>query len=157
MPQIITYTFNNQQLRAVYLDINKILFCLTDVCRIANLTNPSSVSAMVKEEFGVENLPTWEFPTNTGSQHFNMVTLEQLIFTIMRFKAKSVKAFRHWVFIELFPLLLKQRVLANKEVIDLKLQKELKFLKACLDTGNITKEEQMTMLENIRKVYIHAN
>ena len=40
--------------------------------------------------------------------------------------------------------------------IDLKLQKELKFLKAYLDTGNITKEEQMTMLENMRKEYVNV-
>lgn len=156
MSQIFVYTFNKHALRVVCLDTKEILFCLSDICHIVNLTNPSSMAAMIKEEFEIDSLPSWKFPTNIGAQQFNMITLEQFIFAAMRIRAKDAKLFRHWVLMELLPKLIKQPIMANKEAINSKYAKKLEFLKLCLNTDNITEKQHTKMLKELCEEYINA-
>lgn len=157
MSQVFAYTFNKHILRVVCSDNKEVLFCLSDICHIVNLTNPSSVAAMIKEEFELNSLLNWKFPTNTGAQQFNVITFEQFIFTTMRIKAKDAKLFRHWVLMELLPKLIKQHLMTNKEAINSKYEKKLEFLKLCLNTDNITKEQHTKMLKKLCEEYINAD
>ena len=153
MNDLIAYSFKDQVLRTQFSKEGEPLFCLADVCEVLELTNPSSVAASIKEEFELPKLNLGSFDTGYGEKDLIMLTGPQLYYVLMRSKAKKARPFRQWVVNEVLPTIRKQGYYSTKEQNKDNLLKRLEFLKACLDTGNITKEEQITMLESIRKEY----
>ena len=54
------YTFHEKKIRTQITDKNEILFCLSDVCGVLNLTNTSVIASQIKAELGGGGGVTWK-------------------------------------------------------------------------------------------------
>lgn len=97
------YTFQEKKIRTQITDKNEILFCLSDVCSVLNLTNTSVIASQVKEEFGGGKLNLYPLQTAGGIQNVTFITEPQLYFVMMRSRAKIARAFRQWICNEVLP------------------------------------------------------
>lgn len=79
------------------------LFCLADVCRALELTNPTMVAQQLCEEFELPKLNLASFDTGYGVKEFNMVTEPELYFIMNSCRKPEAKAFRKWVNTEVLP------------------------------------------------------
>lgn len=73
------------------------LFCLADVCRALEISDPSNVSRQVMTEFELPVLKTGCFDTGFGIKELNLITEQQLYFVMNRSDKPNAKPFRMWV------------------------------------------------------------
>lgn len=97
--------FKNENLgevRVAFID-NEPLFCLSDVCKILELSNSRMVAEAIKNEFEGCKLDSHPFETAGGIQHLTIITEPQLYFVLMRSNKAEAKEFRKWVNTEVLP------------------------------------------------------
>ncbi|EAH7800157.1 hypothetical protein EPW56_09190 [Campylobacter coli] len=103
--------FENEELGQVRVALdenNEPLFCLSDICKILELTTPSKVADSIKREFELYELSSYSFDTGFGIKEFTMITEPQLYFILMRSDKPNAKHFRHWVTKEVLPSIRKK-------------------------------------------------
>ena len=78
---------------------NEPMFCLSDVCRALELTQPSKVKERLNEK-GVRSIPTL---TKGGEQKLLYINESNLYKTIFQSRKKSAERFTEWVTSEVLP------------------------------------------------------
>ena len=93
---------------------NEPMFCLADICRILELSQPSKVKERLLEK-GVRSIPTL---TNGGTQKLLYVNESNLYKTIFQSRKESAERFSDWVTSEVLPSIRKHGIYATDKVID---------------------------------------
>lgn len=143
--------FNHKDLGQVRVvgDNDNPLFCLSDVCKVLELTTPARVAESIKAEFELGELNSYSFDTGFGVKDFTMITEPQLYFVLMRSDKPKAKPFRQWVVSEVLPSIRKQGYYGDKP-------QEIDFLKEkiALQQELITTKSQLIALqqENIKSL-----
>lgn len=92
------YVFGDAVVRTARTDDGEPLFCLADVCKVLGISNPSDVSAQLKEEFSTPRLNLGMVTRPDGSRiEATFVTEPQLYFVMMRSRSENARPFRQWV------------------------------------------------------------
>lgn len=97
--------FNNNEfgeIRTVTVN-NEPMFCLTDVCRALELTNPAMVKARLNEK-GINSIDTL---TKGGNQKLLYINESNLYKTIFQSRKESAERFSSWVTDEVLPTIRK--------------------------------------------------
>lgn len=114
--------FNNTQfgnIRVQKDEDGEPLFCLADVCRALELTNPTMVAQQVCEEFGIPKLDLGMVSRPDGSSiQANFITEQQLYFVMNRSDKPNAKPFRMWVNKEVLPSIRKHGMYATPATIE---------------------------------------
>lgn len=93
----------NFEIRVAVDENNEPLFCLSDVCKILELANPTHAVNAIKSEFELPTLNVGSFDTGYGVKDFTMITEPQLYFVLMRSDKPNAKPFRMFVNKEVLP------------------------------------------------------
>lgn len=142
---------NFGEVRVAYKD-NEPLFCLSDICKILELTTPSKVSDTIKKEFEVYELNSYSFDTGFGIKNFTMIDEPQLYFVLNNSRSSKAKPFRMWVNKEVLPSIRKNGS------YDLKIPKT--YAEALLEAGRLALENerlQALQIENKPKIEAYEN
>ena len=114
--------FNNTQfgnIRVQKDEDGEPLFCLADVCRALEISDPSSVSRQVISEFGIPVLKTGMVSRPDGSSiQANFITEQQLYFVMSSSRKPNAKPFRMWVNTEVLPSIRKHGMYATPATIE---------------------------------------
>ena len=109
MSNLTTFNYHNTIVRTQY-DINgEPLFCLTDVCKVLEISDPSNTARQIREEFSEESvlntdsLITLPIDTGYGIKELVFITEPQLYFVMMRSRSENARPFRQWVVNEVLP------------------------------------------------------
>ncbi|ECL2621708.1 hypothetical protein F0N14_08475 [Campylobacter jejuni] len=108
--------FENEELGQVRVAVdenNEPLFCLSDICKILELTTPSKVADSIKREFELYELNSYSFDTGFGIKEFTMIDEPQFYFILMRSDKPNAKPFRMWVTKEVLPSIRKKGYYGN--------------------------------------------
>ena len=98
------YVFGDAVVRTARTDAGEPLFCLADVCKILDLTNPSKVASQIRDEFDIPNLKLGVIVRPDSSAiSVPFVTEPQLYFVLYRSRSSLAKSFRRWVDSEVLP------------------------------------------------------
>ena len=100
---LINFNYNDNIVRTQVTENSEPLFCLADVCKILDLTNPSKVVQQICEEFELPNLKLGSFDTGYGVKELTLITEPQLYFVLYRSRSEKAKPFRRWVDSEVLP------------------------------------------------------
>lgn len=115
--------FKNEQfgeVRIIMNENNEPLFCLADVCKVVELTNPSSVKQRLdKEDVQVIDLhalnPDFEIIGNSMATFINETGFyEVLLFS----SSNKVKPYRRWITHEVLPAIRKYGIYATDITIE---------------------------------------
>ena len=136
--------FKNENLgevRVIFID-NEPLFCLSDICKALNLTNPTMVLNAIKSEFDDDLSLTYPIIDNLGrKQNVTFVTEPQLYFVLMRSDKPTAKEFRKWVNTEVLPSIRKTGSYSQKPLSQIEiLQSSIAIL--------AEQEKKISLLEN---------
>ena len=135
--------FKNENLgevRVIFID-NEPLFCLSDICRALDLSNPTMVANAIKAEFELPKLELGSFDTGFGVKEFTMITEAQLYFVLMRSDKSEAKEFRKWVNTEVLPSIRKTGAYSQKPLTQIEiLQSSVAIL--------AEQEKKISLLEN---------
>ena len=114
--------FNNTQfgnIRVQKDEDGEPLFCLADVCRALEISDPSSVSRQVISEFGCPVLKTGHLTDSLGRiQEANFITEQQMYFVMSSSRKPNAKPFRMWVNTEVLPSIRKHGMYATPATIE---------------------------------------
>lgn len=108
--------FNNPEFGEVRIATinNRAMFCLSDICRALELSQPSKVKERLNEK-GVNSIPTL---TNGGMQSLLYIDEPNLYKAIFQSRKSSAEQFVEWVTSEVLPSIRKNGLYAKDEVID---------------------------------------
>lgn len=137
---------NFGEVRVAYKE-NEPLFCLSDICKILELTTPSKVADYIKREFELYELNSYSFDTGFGVKEFTMIDEPQLYFVLNNSRSVKAKPFRMWVNKEVLPSIRKNGS------YDLKIPKT--YAEALLEAGRLALENerlQALQIENKPKI-----
>lgn len=96
------------QIRVVQLENGEPMFCLIDVCKALDLTNPMHTKNQIIEEFGDYLHQMYPIPDNVGRLRDTIfITEPQLYFVMNRSDKPQAKPFRMWVNTEILPTIRK--------------------------------------------------
>lgn len=84
------------------------LFCLSDVCKVLDLSTPAKIKKAILKEFELYELNSYSFDSGFGKKNFTMITEPQLYFILMRSDKPKAKPFRQWVVNDVLPSIRKQ-------------------------------------------------
>ena len=114
--------FNNSQfgnIRVQKDEDGEPLFCLADVCRALELTNPAHTTNQICEEFSIPTLNVGMVSRPDGSSiQANFITEQQLYFVMNRSDKPNAKPFRMWVNTEVLPSIRKHGMYATPATIE---------------------------------------
>lgn len=103
-PEYQSFKFEDRdEIRVILNEKFEPLFCLADVCKAMQLSNPSMVTNQIKDEFSTPVLNTGVIQRLTGSQTATFITEPQLYFVMMRGRSSTAKKFRQWLCNEVLP------------------------------------------------------
>lgn len=91
------------QIRTSVTESGEPLFCLADVCKALELSNPRDV----KRRLQSKGVCTTDTPTNGGIQQLNFITEPNLYKCIFQSRKKEAEAFQDWVCGEVLPAIRK--------------------------------------------------
>ncbi|HEH6263739.1 TPA: phage antirepressor KilAC domain-containing protein [Campylobacter jejuni] len=137
---------NFGEVRVAYKE-NEPLFCLSDICKILDLSNNRMVAEAIKSEFEVCKLYLHPLKTNGGLQNFIMIDEPQLYYVLNNSRSVKAKPFRMWVNKEVLPSIRKNGG------YDLKIPKT--YAEALLEAGRLALENerlQALQIENKPKI-----
>lgn len=124
---------------------NEPLFCLSDVCKALELTNPSMVKDAILKEFELSKLNLGSFDTGFGVKEFTMIDEAQLYYVMNNSRSKNAKPFRMWVNKEVLPSIRKNGNYMQKEF-----SKELYSLLNDLKQANCIKDKLKNENESLK-------
>lgn len=84
------------------------LFCLSDICKILDLSTPAKIKKAILKEFELYELNSYSFDSGFGVKEYTMITEPQLYFILMRSDKPKAKPFRQWVVNDVLPSIRKQ-------------------------------------------------
>lgn len=130
------------------------LFCLSDVCKILSLSNPS----MVKERLDFSNLSSIDVTTKSANRHGEFTRTTSMTYIgeanlyrcIFQSKKEEAKAFQNWVVGEVLPQIRKTGgyiPVAKEDDEKTLLAKALGIMKRTLEEKERLIEEQRPMAE----------
>ena len=130
------------------------LFCLSDVCKILSLSNPS----MVKERLDFSNLSSIDVTTKSANRHGEFTRTTSMTYIgeanlyrcIFQSKKEEAKAFQNWVVGEVLPQIRKTGgyiPVAKEDDEKTLLAKALGIMKRTLEEKQRLIEEQRPMAE----------
>ncbi|ECP9225334.1 DNA-binding protein [Campylobacter jejuni] len=136
---------DNLEVRVIKDENNEPLFCLSDVCKALELTNPSMVKDAILKEFELPKLNLGSFDTGFGVKEFTMINEAQLYYVMNNSRSKNAKAFRMWVNKEVLPSIRKNgnygfKPLTHKEALQLGLKLLEENEKLELENTNLKNE-----------------
>ena len=135
--------FKNENLgevRVIFID-NEPLFCLSDICKVLGIQNPTHLANAIKAEFELPTLDVGSFDTGFGVKEFTMITEAQLYFVLMRSDKPTAKEFRKWVNTEVLPSIRKTGAYSQKPLTQIEiLQSSVAIL--------AEQEKKISLLEN---------
>lgn len=137
---------DNLAVRVIKDENNEPLFCLSDVCKILELTNPSMVKDAILKEFELSKLNLGSFDTGFGVKEFTMIDEAQLYYVMNNSRSKNAKPFRMWVNKEVLPSIRKNgnygfKPLTHKEALLLGLELLEKNEKLELENKSLKEKE----------------
>lgn len=137
---------DNLAVRVIKDENNEPLFCLSDVCKILELTNPSMVKDAILKEFELSKLNLGSFDTGFGVKEFIMIDEAQLYYVMNNSRSKNAKPFRMWVNKEVLPSIRKNgnygfKPLTHKEALLLGLELLEKNEKLELENKSLKEKE----------------
>ena len=106
---LINFNYNSNIVRTQVTDDGEPLFCLTDICKVLEISDPSNTTRQLREEFSegavlnTDPLKTIRVETIGGIQSLIFITEPQLYFIMMRSRSDKAKPFRQWVVSEVLP------------------------------------------------------
>lgn len=133
------------QIRVVKDENNEPLFCLSDVCKVLELTTPAKVADTIKREFELYELNSYSFDTGFGVKEFTMIDEAQLYYVMNNSRSKNAKPFRMWVNREVLPSIRKNGNYMQKEF-----SKELYSLLNDLKQANCIKDKLKNENESLK-------
>lgn len=103
--QMVTFTYENTTaIRMMSDEQDEPLFCLADVCKVLEISDPSNTTRQLKEEFSTPVLNTGMVVRPDGSSiEATFITEPQLYFVMMRSRSDKARPFRQWVVNEVLP------------------------------------------------------
>ncbi|EAH9150329.1 antirepressor, BRO family protein [Campylobacter jejuni] len=141
------------EVRMIKDENNEPLFCLSDVCKILELTTPAKVADAIKREFELYELNSHSFDTGFGVKEFTMIDEPQLYFVINNSRSKNAKAFRMWVNKEVLPSIRKNGVYIQNKT---DFSKEIYSLLNDLKQANSIKDKLKNENENLKDELIQS-
>lgn len=96
--QVLSFINSNSNIRVITDNAGQTLFCLSDMCKILDIQNATSMVNMIKLEFEIGELCSYKFNTGYGIKKFNMITEAQLYFMLMRSDKPIAKEFRKLIY-----------------------------------------------------------
>ncbi|HDZ5295192.1 TPA: hypothetical protein RTJ14_001649 [Campylobacter jejuni] len=133
------------EIRVIKDENNEPLFCLSDVCKALELTNPSMVKDAILKEFELSKLNLGSFDTGFGVKEFTMIDEAQLYYVMNNSRSKNAKPFRMWVNKEVLPSIRKNGNYMQKEF-----SKELYSLLNDLKQANCIKDKLKNENESLK-------
>lgn len=109
MKKLTVFNYNSDVVRTQVDDKGEPLFCLADVCKILEISDPSNTVRQLREEFSegavfnTDPLKTIRIETSGGAQSLIFITEPQLYFVMMRSRSNAARPFRQWVVNEVLP------------------------------------------------------
>ncbi len=101
------------QVRTVIIN-DEPMFCLSDVCRVLELTSVSKVRERLLQK-GVNSIPT---PTNGGTQEMTFINESNLYKVIFQSRKPEAERFSDWVTTEVLPSIRKHGVYVTESTLD---------------------------------------
>lgn len=148
MTNVISFNYNTNAIRTQVTDDGEPLFCLADICKVLELSNPSKVASQVCEEFLCPNLKLGHVTDSLGrDQEASFITEPQLYFVLMRSRAENARPFRQWVVNDVLPSIRKTGSYSVPKSPDLKLKFEL--TKMLLEPAGITGNQLTLALDKV--------
>lgn len=144
---LITFDYNTNAIRTQVTDDGEPLFCLADICKVLELSNPSVVASQIKEEFETPKLNLGVIQRETGPVEAAFITEPQLYFVMMRSRSENARPFRQWVVNDVLPSIRKTGKYEAKQTTDLKLKFEL--TKMLLEPAGITGNQLTLALDKV--------
>lgn len=123
----------------VIIENSEPLFCLMDICRALDLSNPAMVANAIKAEFEGYKLNLHPLETSGGAQNFTFITESQLYFVLMRSKSIKAKPFRQWVTNEVLPSI---RKTGSYNVTQSQFKIPQTYAEALLEAGRLALENE---------------
>ncbi|HDZ5047816.1 TPA: helix-turn-helix domain-containing protein [Campylobacter jejuni] len=136
---------DNLEVRVIKDENNEPLFCLSDVCKALELTNPSMIKDAILKEFELSKLNLGSFDTGFGVKEFTMIDEAQLYYVMNNSRSKNAKPFRMWVNREVLPSIRKNGNYMQKEF-----SKELYSLLNDLKQANCIKDKLKNENESLK-------
>ncbi|EMC2121780.1 hypothetical protein VB595_001711 [Campylobacter jejuni] len=136
---------DNLEIRVIKDENNEPLFCLSDVCKALELTNPSMVKDAILKEFELSKLNLGSFDTGFGVKEFTMIDEVQLYYVMNNSRSKNAKPFRMWGNREVLPSIRKNGNYMQKEF-----SKELYSLLNDLKQANCIKDKLKNENESLK-------
>ncbi|EII8943248.1 Bro-N domain-containing protein [Campylobacter jejuni] len=133
------------EVRVIKDENNEPLFCLSDVCKILELTTPAKVADTIKREFELYELNSHSFDTGFGVKEFIMIDEAQLYYVMNNSRSKNAKPFRMWVNKEVLPSIRRNGNYMQKEF-----SKELYSLLNDLKQANCIKDKLKNENESLK-------
>lgn len=134
------------QLRVIKDENNEPLFCLSDVCKILELTNPSMVKDAILREFEIPKLNLGVIEsTNNRRLEVSFIDEAQLYYVLNNSRSKNAKPFRMWVNKEVLPSIRKTgsygyKPLSLKESLQMQLELLERNEKLQIENTNLKNE-----------------
>ena len=95
---LVKYTFQGVQVRTQRDVDGEPLFCLADVCKVLDSSQPNKVAEAIREEFSITELNSGMVTRPDGSAiSATFITEPQLYFVMMRSRSEFARPFRQWV------------------------------------------------------------
>lgn len=150
--------FNYQnlgQVRTIKQENGEVLFCLSDVCSILGLQNPSQIANRLFQE-GIYSIYT---PTEGGNQNLLFVDTGNMFMAIGNSRKPEAKAFLHWVNYEVLPSLMNKGYYSMPQMTEMQMihsiSGELIEHKKILDEyGNVIEQHTQQINEHTRMIEI---
>ena len=149
------YVFGDAVVRTARTDDGEPLFCLADVCKVLGISNPSDVSAQLKEEFSTPRLNLGMVTRPDGSRiEATFVTEPQLYFVMMRSRSENARPFRQWVVSVVLPSIRSSKTV-DAALIDVHMQ-DGRAVTTSRNIAEVFDKNHKNVLADIRNV-IEAN
>lgn len=103
MKKLTVFNYNSDVVRTQVDDKEEPLFCLSDICKILELSGTENTVRQLKEEFETPVLNTGVIQRETGPVETTFITEPQLYFVMMRSRSEKARPFRQWVVNEVLP------------------------------------------------------
>ena len=153
--------FNNEEFGEIRTVVKngEPLFCLTDVCRALDLTNPQNVKKRLNEK-GICTIDTL---TNGGVQSLLYINEPSLYKTIFQSRKDSAERFTDWVTYEVLPSIRKtggyQKPMSPEEMMRIQLgmiDRHEERLSKLENTMNIDYGQQRVLEKEVAQVVIES-
>lgn len=149
---LITFDYNTNAIRTQVTDDGEPLFCLADICKVLELSNPSKVASQVCEEFLCPNLKLGHVTDSLGrDQEASFITEPQLYFVLMRSRSDKAKPFRQWVVNDVLPSIRKTGKYEAPKAEALSVERKLNAAKIILEPAGITGNQLTLALDKVYK------